>query len=76
MPTSITAEDFADVVFELHRGGVITALEGFPQLCGHRELLEELAAAIEDHAALEQLTRRAEAQVDRIEAQLRQAVLQ
>ena len=75
MNTPITPEDFADVVFELHRGGVITALEGSPQLCGHRELLKELAAAIEDHAALEQLTRRAESQVDRIEAQLRQAIL-
>lgn len=76
MNTPITAEDLADVVFELHRGGVDAALKGFPQLCGHRELLEEFAATIEDHAALEQLTRRAEAQVDRIEAQLRRAVLQ
>jgi hypothetical protein len=55
MNTPITPEDFADVVFELHRGGVIAALKGFPQLSGHRELLEEFAAAIEDHAALEQL---------------------
>ena len=76
MNTPITAEDFADVVFELHRGGVDAALKGFPQLTGHRELLEEFAATIEDHAALEQLTRRAEAQVDRIEARLRRAVLQ
>ena len=76
MNTPITPDEFADVVFELHRGGVDAALKGFPQLRDHRELLEEFAATIEDQAALEQLTRRAEAQVDRIEARLRQAVLQ
>ena len=76
MNTPITPNDLADAVFELHRCGVSAALEEFPQLRGHQELLEELAATIEDHAAWEQLTRRAEAQVDRIEARLRLAVLQ
>ena len=74
--TAISPADFSDAIHLLSNEGINAALDAFPALRDHHALVSELAALIEDHAALEQLTARAAVRIDDAEVNLRCAVVE